>query len=185
MILGLDLSVTATGWCSFESATNYTTGVFGSDKLNGLPRLTLLRERLGTLIDAGPELAVIEGYGYAARQGNLHTIVEWGGVARMALYDAGIPMLILPPTSLKLFASGAGNTKKNEMLLAVFKRWGADFRDDNQCDAFALSAAGAAYLSEYGKRGLGKMTEEQTRAMKAAAYIPRKPSRCRERSRKT
>jgi Holliday junction resolvasome RuvABC endonuclease subunit len=46
--------------------------------------------------------------------------------------------LIIPPMTLKKFATGKGNSKKQEMLLQIFKRWGVEFNDDNAADAYAL-----------------------------------------------
>jgi crossover junction endodeoxyribonuclease RuvC len=43
-----------------------------------------------------------------------------------------------PVGTLKMFASGKGNSKKEEMLLAVYKRWKFEGDDNNVVDSYAL-----------------------------------------------
>jgi Holliday junction resolvasome RuvABC endonuclease subunit len=40
--------------------------------------------------------------------------------------------------TLKKYAAGKGNAKKQEMLLQIYKRWGLEFNDDNAADAYSL-----------------------------------------------
>jgi Holliday junction resolvasome RuvABC endonuclease subunit len=40
--------------------------------------------------------------------------------------------------TLKKYAAGKGNAKKQEMLMQIYKRWGLEFNDDNAADAYAL-----------------------------------------------
>ena len=53
--------------------------------------------------------------------------------------------LKVPPTTLKKYAAGKGNAKKQEMLMQIYKRWGIEFNDDNAADSYALArlASGA------------------------------------------
>lgn len=52
--------------------------------------------------------------------------------------DAKSPLKI-PPTMVKKFATDKGNAKKNEVLLAVYKKWGVEFSDDNMADSFVIA----------------------------------------------
>ena len=54
--------------------------------------------------------------------------------------------LQVPPMTLKKYAAGKGNAKKQEMLMQIYKRWGVEFNDDNAADSYALArlAAGIA-----------------------------------------
>jgi hypothetical protein len=47
--------------------------------------------------------------------------------------------LKVPPMTLKKYAAGKGNAKKQEMLLQIYKRWGIEFNDDNAADSYALA----------------------------------------------
>lgn len=47
--------------------------------------------------------------------------------------------LQIPPMTLKKYASGKGTSKKQEMLMQIYKRWQVEFNDDNAADAYALA----------------------------------------------
>jgi len=48
-------------------------------------------------------------------------------------------ILKVPPMTLKKYAAGKGNAKKQEMLLQMYKRWHVEFNDDNAADSYALA----------------------------------------------
>jgi Holliday junction resolvasome RuvABC endonuclease subunit len=47
--------------------------------------------------------------------------------------------LQIPPMTLKKYATGKGNAKKQEMLMQMYKRWNVEFNDDNAADSYALA----------------------------------------------
>jgi hypothetical protein len=47
--------------------------------------------------------------------------------------------LQIPPMTLKKYAAGKGNAKKQEMLMQIYKRWNIEFNDDNAADSYALA----------------------------------------------
>ena len=67
---------------------------------------------------------------------------ELSATVRLTIYDFFDDdrkyILKVPPMTLKKFAAGKGNAKKQEMLLQIYKRWGLEFTDDNAADAYAL-----------------------------------------------
>ena len=68
---------------------------------------------------------------------------ELSATVRLTIYDyfedhRKFPLKV-PPMTLKKYAAGKGNAKKQEMLLQVYKRWGMEFLDDNAADAYALA----------------------------------------------
>jgi Holliday junction resolvasome RuvABC endonuclease subunit len=70
-----------------------------------------------------------------------------GNVNRHVPYPDNMRVpLQIPPMTLKKYAAGKGNAKKQEMLMQIFKRWGIEFNDDNAADSYALArlASGAA-----------------------------------------
>lgn len=84
----------------------------------------------------------MEGYNRGARNGREESGELGATVKRVLLGTVPGPAAyptIVPPTSLKKFVTGTGNAAKAEMLLGVYKKWGADFRDDNEADAYALA----------------------------------------------
>ena len=67
---------------------------------------------------------------------------ELSATVRLAIYEffddeRRFPLKV-PPMTLKKYAAGKGNAKKQEMLLQIYKRWGLEFLDDNAADAYAL-----------------------------------------------
>ena len=72
---------------------------------------------------------------------------ELAAVVKLVLwYNLAEPPLQVPPMTLKKYATGKGTSKKQEMLLQIYKRWGVEFNDDNAADAYALArlASGSA-----------------------------------------
>lgn len=134
-VVGLDLSLTATGY-----ANDRGTSTIGAKPHKGCARLALLRDLVSIECRDAP-LVVIEGYAYG-RQNVAHQLGELGGVVRVALYEAGVPYVDVPPSSLKKYATGKGNANKGEMLAAAIRRLGYEGADDNEADALWLRAMG-------------------------------------------
>lgn len=79
----------------------------------------------------------IEGFGFASQQGFLLGGIGWG--MRMKMVEKGIHYNEVAPTSLKKFAGGKGNTRKDELAVHIFKQWGFEHGSDNVRDAFVLA----------------------------------------------
>lgn len=134
MIIGLDLSLTATGIALPSGSTHVVRS-----KEKGDARLVRIRDAVRAAArDA--DLAVIEDlpvHAYAAgTTGMVH------GVVRTALMDMGVPYALIPPATLKAFATGRGNADKAEMMNAARAWSGVRFTDDNAADAAWLRWAG-------------------------------------------
>lgn len=136
-VLGLDLSLTATGICHPDG----TTTTIKTRPKDGDRRLVAIRDTIRTTTGLyAPHLAVIEDLPTHAHSAGITGMVH--GVARTALLDAGVPYVVLAPATLKAFATGKGNADKTAMAMAAYKRAGAEFGDDNCCDAWWLYVAG-------------------------------------------
>jgi Holliday junction resolvasome RuvABC endonuclease subunit len=135
IITALDMSLVATGWAS----TNGESGVFCPPKSHdrGVSRLRWLRSSV--LDRAVPsDLVVIEGYAYGAKGNAVINLGELGGVIRLALSDDGICYVEVPPACVKLFATGKGNAKKDEVLAAAIRKLEYAGHDHNEADALWL-----------------------------------------------
>lgn len=133
-ILALDLSLTATGWA--RSLTDYGTLRPPKGQDRGLPRLAWIRDRVMELAE-GADVAVVEGYAYARGQ-RAHQIGGLGGIVRLALHEAGMPLVDIPPATLKKLATGKGNASKDAVLAEAIRRLGYAGSDDNEADALWL-----------------------------------------------
>lgn len=144
-VVGLDLSITSTGVTWRDGATE----TIATRSADGDWRLCFIRDQLTTALapDELPpqtkrtDLVVIEEIPPV----RAHAIAKSGmvhGVVRDLLIRLGIPYALVPPSSLKKYATGRGNANKTQMAVAAQKRFGLEFDDDNQCDAFWLRAMG-------------------------------------------
>lgn len=130
-IVGIDLSLTATGLC--------VDGTCDTIKLKtvGMDRLDRIRMNVLEAVD-GASLVVVEGYAMGtARQSGTYAVGELGGLIRWSLWDHDIPYVEVPPATLKQFATGKGNANKDAMV-ATAARLGCPADDNNAVDAWWL-----------------------------------------------
>jgi Holliday junction resolvasome RuvABC endonuclease subunit len=93
-----------------------------------MERLVFVRKVLERWLAATkPDAVAVEDYAFAAQGAGRHSVGEAGGVARLALWDAGVPYRLHEPGTPKLFAAHNGNANKAQMKGAVLERWGYDF----------------------------------------------------------
>lgn len=183
-ILGLDLSLTGTGWAT-SVATN---GTWEPPKTSsrGCERLDWILQRLLDLVQDSQgkriiDLVVLEGYSFGSSAAGVRAIGELGGLIRWALWKKRIPYAEVPPKSLKLYATGKGNAGKPEMLVAAMKRLGFEGHDDNQVDAVWLRQMG---LDAYGRSRVDLPAVNRAALAKVAwpglAPLPPKPKKRRK-----
>jgi Holliday junction resolvasome RuvABC endonuclease subunit len=110
---------------------------------NGVQRLNHLQSWIKTKLASIGDLHIVD----VAMEGTVlasHSALVLGELAAAVklfflTYDPLFLPLQIPPMTLKKFASGKGTSKKQEMLLQIYKRWGMEFSDDNAADAYALA----------------------------------------------
>lgn len=155
-IIGLDLSLTATGYALPDGQTGTFKGPWKGDW-----RLVAIRTAVAGHADS-VDLAVLEGP--VVRSSAAVAIGMVHGAVRTALMELGVPYVIIPPATLKAYATGKGNADKTAMAIAALKRAGREFADDNQCDAWWLRAAG---LDWYGHTDFDMPKAQRDRLSKA------------------
>jgi crossover junction endodeoxyribonuclease RuvC len=110
------------------------------------------------------DVITIEGFSYGSKGKGVSFQYGLGWIIRHTLLERGYKYTEVPPTSVKKFATGKGNTKKDEMVLPIFKKWGFEHTSDNVRDAFVLAqmAKGiydSTNLTEYQKEALKKVSK--------------------------
>ena len=101
--------------------------------------------------------ALIETYAF-----NLHgklkqsadsmvTQARYGECIRHVLWEHDIDVVEVAPTQLKKFVLGIGKGGKDEIRLGVYKKWGFEFKTDDECDAAVLAMIGYSLLSSNAK----------------------------------
>lgn len=84
------------------------------------------------------DLVVIEGIAFMAKGQRRAEIAGLGWVVRVAMYEAGIRWIDVPPSSLKSYAVANGNAKKQLMLSAAIQRLGYTGASYDEADALWL-----------------------------------------------
>jgi Holliday junction resolvasome RuvABC endonuclease subunit len=144
-VVGLDLSLRHAGIAYPDGVTT----VVNPKKLTGPQRWACIWDDIAQAwLPDVPDLAVIEGYAYAAAGSALFDLCELGGLVRWELHRAGVPWIVIPPTSLKKYATGSGVATKTAMVIAARDRLGYEGTDDNEADALWLRAMGLDLLDE-------------------------------------
>ena len=152
IVCGIDPSLSGTavvfgGWTPEEDGvqdgTRYTAQRFPSKSRGRLvvPRTMRILElsvRVADLVaEANPELIIIEGYSFGSQNAGEY-LGEYGGLLRAKLIDITHAVYEVAPTTLKKFATGKGNTKKDVMCAAIAKRWDVLFDSSDEYDAYAM-----------------------------------------------
>lgn len=165
-ILGLDLSLTSTGFSHNGEVFSYGTKLKGAERLSTVSLFVLDYCRENKI-----DCVVVEGYSFASRNSQAHSIGELGGCVRMRLWDSLIPYVDVPPTSRAKFATGKGNAGKTEVISAISSKTGIVFSGggaDDECDAWVLEQMGLQ------KIGLSKYawTKEQLSSLEKIDWSP-------------
>lgn len=146
-VLGLDLSLTCTGL----AGQGWTDTIRPGDR-RGADRLTWVRAELLERYLNGLDLVVMEGPSYGnqgkARQSGHHERAGLWWLVRVALAHRGHPVAVVPPATLKRYATGKGNADKATVVREVTKRFPWFDGGEDEADALVLAAMGADHLGQ-------------------------------------
>jgi len=161
--LGIDQSYSGFAITALQG-DNYYCEVYKSDK-RGIDRLADIQAHVMNWLHEFDNIkdVAMEGYAFGSQMANM--LGELGGMVKLTLHSFGVYPLIVPPTNLKKYVAGKGNgVSKSEMLLYVYKKWGAEFTDDNAADAYALAhLVSASYSLAYEKEVYEKLQDPKFR----------------------
>jgi Holliday junction resolvasome RuvABC endonuclease subunit len=148
--VGIDQSLTGFAFSavSIELPQEHTTWVYTSPN-RGVQRLSDITDFLSSKFDFlktnGNDVYDIAMEGTVLASQSALVLGELAATVKLFMFNnfdkpknLRTPLQV-PPMTLKKFASGKGTSKKQEMLLQIFKRWGVEFSDDNAADAYALA----------------------------------------------
>jgi len=85
------------------------------------------------------DVICVEGFSYGSRGRGMSFQFGLGHAIRNELYKNEVGYTIVTPSQLKKFATGKGNTSKDNMILPIYKRWGYEHDSDNVRDAYILA----------------------------------------------
>jgi hypothetical protein len=171
--VGIDQSYSGFAITVLGEDDSYKTTVAKFDSA-GVSRLSEIQRHLKTTLETASSQGSIldvamEGYAYG-REFGVAQSGELGGAVKLALFGlndigSGNFPLIVAPTALKKYVAGkATGVQKNQMLLNVYKKWNAEFPDDNAADSYGLAhlASGKGKLS-YEKEIYAKVNTAESR----------------------
>lgn len=156
IVAGLDLSLTHTGYVIIkDDGVVLGRGVIkskpnGDTNLAEVERIVSIAEQAVQKIDefGDPTLVVIEGLAFMAQGTSLVQLAGLNYLTRILLAQFKWPFAIVAPTTLKKFITGSGKGDKDQMMMAVYKHYGFESLDNNECDAYSLAAVGLAVLGK-------------------------------------
>ncbi len=158
-VLGLDPSASF-GIVVLDIEYENVVTTFSSDytsKSKGMERLGDIAAHILKVVEKyEPELIGLEGFSYGSKF-NHEFMYGVGTIVRYFLWQQGYDYQLVPPSTLKKFVTGKGNSKKAMILKEVYKLWHFDATTDNEADAFAIAMC--AYLTSLGvvdKKGVWK-----------------------------
>jgi crossover junction endodeoxyribonuclease RuvC len=145
-LMGLDISLTSTGYSIDGSTGLIKVNSRGAQRLHEISQAVL-----NMCSEYSIDTVILEGYSFASRNSQAHSIGELGGCIRMRLWENTIPYVEVPPTSRAKFATGKGNAGKTEVISSISSKTGMVFSGsgaDDECDAWVLEQMGLAQLGK-------------------------------------
>jgi len=139
-ILGLDLSLTSTGYVLLDEDQAVWYGSVAGGALREVERLAHFDRWIrAELRDKRFSHVGIEGYSFASQFSHAHSLGELGGVIKLAIHQARIPITIVPPATWKKALCGKGNLDKRNASVEIQKRYGVSFASEDTLDAWAVA----------------------------------------------
>ena len=159
-IIGLDLSLSSTGWFVIDQDIQYGQLKTNPKKFsNPIERVEYIADFILEKIKShdGVDLVIMQDYFVGQQSQTVIKLAMLGTIVRYKLLQNNIGFLTVMPTQIKKFETGKGNGHKDNILKSVYKKHGHDIQSNNTADACAIAYLGKAYL-EYlqGKKQFAK-----------------------------
>lgn len=149
MFVGIDISYTNTAIC-YQYADQVFTRCFKFEKENYSQIRKQIKIIVAELQHHNTRCIAIEDYSYASKRtsGIIHA-GELGGLikSRLKCKFKNLPIVMVPPTVLKKYASGSGQSKKEELRLHVYKKWGFEAKTNDEIDAYVLAKISGLFFN--------------------------------------
>ena len=147
-VAGLDPSLSSTGFAVIAVDDSLTLGRIRPGDCRGAARLEVIRSEVDSIC-ATAGLVVIEGLAFGRSQrgtqdrSGLHWLIRW------QLHRRRIPVAVVAPSSLKVYATGSGRATKEEVLTETKDRYSSFSStpgNHDEADALILAAMGMDYI---------------------------------------
>jgi len=142
IVVGIDLSLTGTGIAHVDGSAETYEPTADRESHHGLARMDEIARYVDRATDMGDlELVVLEGLAFDAHDTKRQQ-AQLTGVVRHSLYRANKPFIVVPPTTLKKYATGTGQAKKMTVFKSAQYRFGYQGESFDEADALWLRAIG-------------------------------------------
>ena len=165
-VLGIDLSLTSTGLARVhcqESGVSVSTMRL-KPAVKGHDRLDLIVDTV-TAWALPVDYVALEGPSYGSQSSSYHQLAGLWWLVRHELWTMRVPTAVMAPQARAKYATGRGNSGKDEVLAAVIRRYAipleVDVPGNDVADALVLAAMAA--------RHLGRAVEEKVPEVNAEA----------------
>lgn len=145
-VVGLDLSTKRIGFAAADGELLSISGHAGAeDPYRRLHELTRELAHTFKLRPPRPDLVVVEDYALGAPgRLSLVRLGEIGGIVRTWLFEQDWRIVLVSNGTVKRFATGNGNAKKEPMIARAIELGARGNVNDDEADAFHLRRMGRA-----------------------------------------
>lgn len=147
IFVGLDLSLTSTGIATIHGERATVDRVISNPKKDATTadQAERLTNILHLIFDRLPvsEYTVIgvEGPSFASQGSAAHILGGLWWMVRASLHGHGAKVAVVPPGTVKKYATGKGNASKDEVLAAVIRRYPTvNVMNNDEADALVIAA---------------------------------------------
>jgi len=110
----------------------------------------------------------IEGFSYGSRGRGVSFQFGIGYALRIELHKRNYDYIIVSPGQLKKYATGKGNTSKDNMVLPIYKKWNYSHDSDNVRDAYVLAQIAKSLNN---KEGLFNYQKDVIKELKKQVHL--------------
>lgn len=144
--IGIDASYTSTGLIVLDEdgeIYRQKTFKFNKKEHDTEDRLRVVKEQLVDYVLSlhvnFPVKVCIEGPSFHSKGRYVLQMGALNFFIRYFMRDEGVDYTVITPSQLKKFVTGKGNSKKDLILLKVYKKWGVEFKSNDLADAYGLA----------------------------------------------
>ena len=143
-IVALDLSLTGTGISNNGVTSTVKT------KLTDEARLSFIYDAIWDHCwPKTPDLIVMEGLAYSSVMGKATERAGLWWIVKMGFWHRDVPVAVITPNARAKFATGKGNSGKDEVMLAAALTYPeANIKNNNEADAQILYAMAKDHYGE-------------------------------------
>lgn len=167
-VAGLDLAAVNSGLALIETSTQagyppvkwtLLKEVATKGGMSFQPRLEAAKVIVSTIKDFSVDLVALEDYALRMAKNNTsgYQYAEFAGIVKYRLLELGLPILLIPPTTMRSFLEIPKGSTKAAIMDAVYERYGFTSKmtrkneRSNVCDAFAHAYIGScSYFAREG-----------------------------------